>query len=558
MKIKRIVFIVLIAFSYYSCSTDDDLENVNEPSNLSFKTTVENLGSGGGSAPSWKENDKIGVFMKEHNQILSSASILDNAENKLYMTSGNGIFLSAPSSEAIKMPLNGRKVDFIAYHPYTQSISNFMYPIDIKDQDIQADIDLLYSNQATGKDKNNPDVTLNFKHTLSKLIFNINGDKTIPSLNGLTAKIAGLKTKATFHLADAQIDVNDTSIADIELKSRYAGAGIIIEAIVIPDDNLNGVVVTFILPDYGMFKLRIPDNTKYETGKRYIYNVQLKGEDNTVYLKSSSTIEDWDSETPIDLNVEKEEGGEVDNYGWLETPTRTSISNTTFVNHMLPFDSNAPQRSIYRNYSMLYDTQYKLAHWVAYPMHSFYLGSTKRTDKWAFDPAVDQAYQPYLFSSWGITGMDRGHQLPSADRTYSVAENETTFYFTNMAVQQSTLNQTTWANLESKLRTWTGQCDTLYVVTGASITTKDDTNIEIIYDRDNRSVAKPKFFYKAIAKREGDMYYTIAYKMNNVATSDSYDNYRLTVAQLENETGFEFFPSIPSVSKKIINSDKWK
>ena len=35
-----------------------------------------------------------------------------------------------------------------------------------------------------------------------------------------------------------------------------------------------------------------------------------------------------------------------------------------------------------RNFSMLYDTNYKLAYWVAYPLSSSYLGSAPRTDAW--------------------------------------------------------------------------------------------------------------------------------------------------------------------------------
>lgn len=97
-----------------------------------------------------------------------------------------------------------------------------------------------------------------------------------------------------------------------------------------------------------------------------------------------------------------------------------------------------------RNYSMLYDTQYKVAYWVAYPLSNDYLGSQDRTDKWAYDPAFLSNLQANLESGYPNNAslqIDRGHQLPSGDRTYNRAENESTFYYTNMTPQNRSLNQ---------------------------------------------------------------------------------------------------------------------
>lgn len=131
-----------------------------------------------------------------------------------------------------------------------------------------------------------------------------------------------------------------------------------------------------------------------------------------------------------------------------------------------------------------------------------------------------------------------------------------------MTPQSSTLNQKTWANLEDKVRTWVSTCDTLYVVTGAMLTTASDNTIDYITNKnDGKPAAKPKYYYKALAKRINDTYYTVAFKFDNkngYTGKENLDNYRMTVKELEDMTGFKFFPSVASNIKSKIDNNQWK
>lgn len=266
-------------------------------------------------------------------------------------------------------------------------------------------------------------------------------------------------------------------------------------------------------------------------------------------------VSNSNEQKPVYITQAASEGlaPDVNNAEWMELPGKNILINTILVGH------NLPDNDRMRNYSMLYDTINRIAYWVAYPMHSSYLGSASRTDDWQYDPAIRNQYQPQLFKGFGVSGIDRGHQLPSADRTVNSAANRTTFYFSNMTAQNSTLNQGIWADLEARVRVWTKQCDTLYVVTGAMIRSANNSTIEYVKDNGGLSVAKPKYYYKALAKKMGDTYYTIAYKMDNMAPSSStYSSYKLTISQLEKETGFTFFPKLSSDDKGKIVEDQWK
>lgn len=243
---------------------------------------------------------------------------------------------------------------------------------------------------------------------------------------------------------------------------------------------------------------------------------------------------------------------------YLEIPEITSGPNLEY--HLKMVSANK------RNYSMLYDTKNKLAYWVAYPLSKDYLGKQKRTDDWAYDPAFSVDEQADLHKGYpdnAILALDRGHQIPSGDRTASYAENASTFYYTNMTPQHKALNQQVWADLENKIRTWVttqnGGADTMYVVTGAMLQTASDKHIDYVLDNAGKKVAKPKYYYKALAMKKGDQYYTAAFRIANAEPKTrDYMQYMLTVAELEKETGFTFFPALRPELKETINRKIWR
>ena len=516
MKSYRLFATILLLSIAYSCQKDNIVEN--EPALVLFTSDIQTKAFNS----TWENGDQIGVFMKKTGEGLSTSSVINSAENIAYETSGNGAFV--PESQPVYFPEDKSKVDFIVYYPYTSAISNYIYKVDVTDQSIPQKIDLLYSNNIVNINSDNFINRLQFTHQLSKISFNINASSNISSLAGLDVSIAGAKTKANFKLVDGSLTVDETSAGNIGFKTTITSNTAVAEAILIPDEGGANRIVTFNLPTVASFKWTIPTDVKLEKGKRYTFSITLNAE------------------------------GIITNTGFIETPLMGDLpDNLKFITHMMPGDNTK------RNYSMLYDTNNRLAYWVAYPLHNYYIGSSGRTDDWGYDPKFLQNVQPYLRNAFGISGIDRGHQIPSGDRTASEALNATTFYYTNMTAQSSTLNQRMWADLENKIRSWTQFCDTMYVVTGAMITTKTNTTIDYVTDNNGAQVAKPKYYFKALAQREGDTYYTIAFKMDNATygTGESYNSYRLTVKQLEQETGFIFFPQIPEDTKNQIKTDEW-
>jgi DNA/RNA endonuclease G (NUC1) len=229
--------------------------------------------------------------------------------------------------------------------------------------------------------------------------------------------------------------------------------------------------------------------------------------------------------------------------GWPELPAARSIAGAQFISHNVGIGSKTV-----RSYSMLYDTEYRMAYWVAYPLCKLYIGSSGRTDKWAYDPAISATRQPNL--SGGISGYDRGHQLPSADRTANASANNQTFYYTNMTPQLGSLNQQGWARLEEWVRDKVSgsAADTLYVVTGAILqTVGGNETIRYARDKSGEEIAIPNYYYKVLLQRIGGEYTrTIGFWYEHKAASGNPTSANIrTVRQIEQLTGFDFFHEVP-------------
>lgn len=241
----------------------------------------------------------------------------------------------------------------------------------------------------------------------------------------------------------------------------------------------------------------------------------------------------------------------VPSRGWLELPA-TDNTDLYFISHDMTVGNYTG-----RNYSYYYDVENLLARWVAYPLNKSLASSGSRTNAWGLDPKVPIPLQPVLFSGFkrGTDGnlYDRGHQQPSADRL-EANSNKATFYGTNMTPQLGALNQRCWASLESAVRDWSYQFDTLYVVTGADVRGATHTS----QDNYGKNVTIPTGYYKALLgyKKNGQFagmnqtggYTAIGFYFEHKSYTDSRETIKaqsMSIDELEKKLGIDFFVNLP-------------
>ncbi len=242
--------------------------------------------------------------------------------------------------------------------------------------------------------------------------------------------------------------------------------------------------------------------------------------------------------------------------GWAELPEfADDRQRYYFTKHMLPSSKN-----VQRSYSALYDAQNNIPIWVAYPLCKSYMEGNTRTNQWGpKDPNIPADKQPDMSLSYQGS-YDRGHMLPSASRDNNGADNNQTYYPSNITPQLDRLNQAKWANAENLVRSWAEGCDTLYVVTGAVLQTAGG-NESISYTYAKRSpqmdVAIPNYYYKALLQyNEIDgqkVYQAIGIWMEHKAASGAVTTADLiTIDKLEEKLGYDLFANIdPTIQSQI-------
>lgn len=254
---------------------------------------------------------------------------------------------------------------------------------------------------------------------------------------------------------------------------------------------------------------------------------------------------------------------------WPELPVCTEKTDWHYVTHYCMVENESEGRKVEgRNYTMCFDATKRGAWWVAYPLHNAYRGDTKRLDKWMFDSSINDAWQADLAKGSYVGDYDRGHQIPSADRTASIEMNQQTFYCSNSTPQVSGLNQGEWEELEKKVREWVCS-DTLYVVTGAYWSADNNRTTT---DKSGNSCPIPDHYFKVVVRttsgnirEHGDklgdykpeQLKSIGFWVANASGQGEAKNWVKSVAEIETLTGFTFFPSLPEAVKQQKNAAAW-
>lgn len=213
-------------------------------------------------------------------------------------------------------------------------------------------------------------------------------------------------------------------------------------------------------------------------------------------------------------------------------------------------------------YALSYNRDRATPNWVSWHLDSTWRGSASRQDDFRPDTTLPADWYRVSGSSYSGSGFDRGHHVPSADRTSTVPENSATFLMTNMMPQAPGNNQGPWERLESYSRTVMDQGNELYIVMGGIGTggTGDNGYATTI---DNGRVTVPAQTWKVImvlpvgendVSRVTASMRTIAVLMPNNTNirPDQWQRYLTTVDIIENLTGYNFFSNVdPAIQAQI-------
>ena len=246
-------------------------------------------------------------------------------------------------------------------------------------------------------------------------------------------------------------------------------------------------------------------------------------------------------------------GYDVAPMDWLELPAcKTGDGREVLVHAMSGGKYSSKSMDGVRNWSCYWDYKEHMSLWVAYPLNKSLRGSGSRSNSWCYDPLLPVSIQPNIVQGSYGGGWTRGHQLPSADRLKPESANISTFTPTNMTPQDYDFNCGIWANLEQAVRNYSDKADTLYVVTGALF----DNSVQTSGTKSGFAVKIPGYYFKALLYRgsqsaakgtKGFMSAAFLLPHTSNISGGNYSEYLMSVDQLEEKTGIDFFPNLVSV-----------
>lgn len=205
-------------------------------------------------------------------------------------------------------------------------------------------------------------------------------------------------------------------------------------------------------------------------------------------------------------------------------------------------------------YSLSYNRAKGEPNWVAWRLDSTWIGGAPRQDDYRPDTSLPAGWYQVTDSDYSGSGYDRGHMCPSGDRTRSIPDNSATFLMTNFVPQLGANNQGPWNDFENYCRTLAGQGNEVYIITGPQ------GNIGTIA---SGRVVVPAVTWKVVLVlpngsddlsrvTRNTRAFGIIVSNSPPISSNAWRNYRVTVNQVENLTGNDFFSNIPKNTQEII------
>lgn len=379
MKISNLLYMgALSTLALMSCTNNDDNSEWYGSEGIVFTTAIQSRVSGN----TWNANDEVGIYMMNAGSGIEAAT----AQNKKYIAQTNGTLTAAPGN-GIYLPESGN-VDFIAYYPYTTSVSGNKLAVNVSDQSNPAAIDLIYSNGTKGVAATTATpISLGFTHQLTKVTLNVTKDETIETLNGLGVNIKGISTEGEFNLADGTLTATaGTNNKDVAMYIDAQGTTATATAIILPtattSTDQTSLNLTFNLNGQS-FTHTISDASIFEKGTNVSFKANLSiNNGKPVVTVGNATISNWTEKPRGEINVDfdggTQPGGETVVF---EESFATSQGNFEIDNKQLPeggtyvwkHDAGTPEGG---------NPYY-------YMKASAYISSAKASESWLISPEVD-------------------------------------------------------------------------------------------------------------------------------------------------------------------------
>lgn len=154
---------------------------------------------------------------------------------------------------------------------------------------------------------------------------------------------------------------------------------------------------------------------------------------------------------------------------------------------------------------------------------------------------------------YSYSGYDRGHLCPAGDQKWSQQAMYDCFVMANMCPQDHQLNAGAWNTLENKERQWAQRDSAIMIIAGPIYLETDTQRIG------NVGVRVPSAFFKVFLAPYVESPRAIAFVYPNMLSPGNMQDYAMSVDDLEEQLGYDFFPALPDeIENKVESSFSFK
>lgn len=482
MKISNLLYMgALSTLALMSYTNNDDNSEWYGSEGIVFTTAIQSRVSGN----TWNANDEVGIYMMNAGSGIEAAT----AQNKKYIAQTNGTLTAAPGN-GIYLPESGN-VDFIAYYPYTTSVSGNKLAVNVSDQSNPAAIDLIYSNGTKGVAATTATtISLGFTHQLTKVTLNVTKDETIETLNGLGVNIKGVSTEGEFNLADGTLTATaGTNNKDVAMYIDAQGTTATATAIILPtaaSTDQTSLNLTFNLNGQS-FTHTISDASIFEKGTNVSFNAKLSiNNGKPVVTVGNATINNWTEKPGGDINVDFD--------GGTQPGGETVVLDESFATGQGSFTIDDKQLPDGGSYVWKHDAGTTTGGNPYYYMKaSSFIGGAKASESWLISPAVDLSQATTATLTFDHTHKFAG--TPSNELTLWVTETSAENWQQLTIDKYGTNNDYTFVTPSIDLSSYAGKTIKFafkYVSTTDAAATWEIKNVKVVANGEGGGTIDPE------------------------------------------------------------------
>jgi endonuclease G len=241
------------------------------------------------------------------------------------------------------------------------------------------------------------------------------------------------------------------------------------------------------------------------------------------------------------------------------TPAAPPIASSVHLALGIPvaFVPTGDELIVKEEYAVGYRRSRSATTWVSWELNASWLGNVSRyRGRFLPDETLPAGWYRVVHEDYAGSGYDRGHLVPSQDRTRTPAANRATFVLTNVLPQVHELNEGPWLRLEELCHRLAEQGRELFLVAGG------------VYPAHPRTigggVSVPAAFFKIIVVlepgqcaadvRASTRVIAVIMPNTSVLPDARWATYRTTVREVERQTGYDFLTRVPAVIQRVIET----